>query len=122
MRGGQRKQDDGEQKEAAPFKFMKSKENVQALTLTIIALTVHLSTQNSSKGYFLERILKKSIGDLRSCFKEIGLLEEATKRRDRESGEQVDDVLVYFSGSKAAVKQAQEAENAQVEEGEAAEQ
>ena len=80
----------------AQFKFIKSKENTQQLTLAVIGAVVHLSTQGKSKGYFLERILKKTIGDLRNYFKELGLVEEATKRRDRDSGNEVDDVFVYF--------------------------
>jgi len=67
--------------------------------LTIIGLTVHLSTQNKSKGYFLERILKKSASDLRSFFKELGLVEEVAKRTIRETGEEVDDIFVYFGNS-----------------------
>jgi len=66
------------------------------LTLAVIGLVVHLSTQGKSKGYFLERILKKSLSDLRSYFKELGLLEEATKRHEIETGEEVKDVFVYF--------------------------
>ena len=88
------------------FKFLKSKESMQQLTLTIIALVVHLSTQGKSKGYFLERILKKSIAELRSYFKELGMLEEPTKRRDRESGEDLDDVFVYFGNADTAIKKA----------------
>ena len=83
------------------FKFMKSKEQVQFLTLTVIGATVYLSTQGKSKGYFLERILKKTAADLKSFFKELGLQEEQTKRRDRDSGEDVDDVFVYFPNSAA---------------------
>eukprot|EP00353_Schmidingerella_taraikaensis_P007425 CAMPEP_0185593996 /NCGR_PEP_ID=MMETSP0434-20130131/73382_1 /TAXON_ID=626734 ORGANISM="Favella taraikaensis, Strain Fe Narragansett Bay" /NCGR_SAMPLE_ID=MMETSP0434 /ASSEMBLY_ACC=CAM_ASM_000379 /LENGTH=171 /DNA_ID=CAMNT_0028220997 /DNA_START=818 /DNA_END=1333 /DNA_ORIENTATION=- len=94
VRGGSKAA--GEADPNASFKFLKSKENTQLLTLTIIGVVVHLSTQGKSKGYFLERILKKSLADLRSFFKELGLLEEQTKRRDRESGQDVDDVFVYF--------------------------
>jgi len=53
---------------ASQFKFMKSKDAIKTLTLTIIGLTVHLSTQCKSKGYFLERILKKSSADLKSFY------------------------------------------------------
>ncbi len=67
-----------------------------------------MSTQNKSKGYFLERILKKSIADLRSFFKELGLVEEVAKRKDRETGEQVDDIFVYFGNS--VVKRAKKVE------------
>lgn len=80
----------------AQFKFIKGKEAIQQLTLTVIGLVVHLSTQGKSKGYFLERILKKTLTDLRSYFKELGLLEEATKRHDRDSDLEVNDVFVYF--------------------------
>ena len=88
----------------AHIKFIKSKENTQKLTLTIIGSVVHLSTQGKSKGYFLERILKKSLADLRSFFKELGLLEETTKRRDRDSGKDVADVFVYFGHVRAQRK------------------
>jgi len=89
---------------SANFKFVKSKEQIQQLILTIIGAVVHTSTQGKSKGYFLERILKKSLADLRSYFKELGLLEEATKRRDRDSGEDVSDVFVYFGHMRASAK------------------
>ena len=89
----------------AQFKFIKSKENTQQLTLAVIGAVVHLSTQGKSKGYFLERILKKTIGDLRNYFKELGLVEEATKRRDRDSGNEVDDVFVYFGYMRQTKKQ-----------------
>ena len=71
--------------------------------MTVIGAVVHLSTQGKSKGYFLERILKKSTADLRSFFKELGLQEEPTKRRERETGTEVADIFVYFTGSAAAV-------------------
>jgi len=34
---------------------------------------------------------------LQSFYKELGLVEEATKRRNRETDEEVDDVFVFFS-------------------------
>ena len=71
---------------------------------------MHLSTKNKSKGYFLERILKKSISDLRSFFKELGLVEEVAKRKDRETGKEIDDIFVYFGNS--VVKRAKKAEPA----------
>ena len=64
---------------------------------------MHLSTNGKSKGYFLERILKKTSADMKSFFKELGLLEEPTKRTDRESGNEVNDVFVYFPNSAAAI-------------------
>ena len=96
------------------FKFMKSKDSIQTLTLTIIALVVHLSTQGKSKGYFLERILKKTVADLRSYFKELGLLEEPSKRHDKETDKDVPDVFVYFSGS-AAHKRAKQSKGVDAE-------
>lgn len=78
------------------FKFLKSKEAVKQLTLHIIGIVVHLSTQRVSKGYFLERILKKNIGDLKSYFTELGLHVEPCKRQDKDGGKKIDDVLVSF--------------------------
>ena len=112
MRGQNQKNSSKDASGSSQFKFMKSKDSIQTLTLTIIALVVHLSTQGKSKGYFLERILKKSIGDLRSYFKEVGLMEEPTTRRDRETEKDVPDVFVYFSGSYAH-KRAKKAEEEQ---------
>ena len=76
---------------------MKSKEQVKTLTLTVIGATVHLSTNGKSKGFFLERILKKTSKDLKSFIKELGLKEEPTKRKDRDTGEEFADIFVYFS-------------------------
>ena len=81
---------------------MKSKENTQRLTLTIIAAVVHCSTQGKSKGFFLERILKKTTKDLKNYFKELGLHEEACKRRDRDTGVEVNDINIFFPMSAAA--------------------
>ena len=86
------------------FKFMKSKDAIKTLSLTIIGLTVHLSTQSKSKGHFLERILKKDGSDLKSFYQELGMNVEQTKRKDRESGADVDDVWVSFSNSIVPVK------------------
>lgn len=83
----------------ANFKFMKSKDAIKTLSLTIIGLTVHLSTQGKSRGYFLERILKKNTSELKSYFQELGMNVDTATRRDRESGEDVSDVWVSFSNS-----------------------
>ena len=74
------------------------------MTLTVIGATVYLSTQGKSKGYFLERILKKTSADLKSFYKELGLHEEPTKRKDRDSGKEVSDIFVYFPDSATGKK------------------
>jgi len=55
---------------------------------------------------------------MKSFFKELGLHEEQTKRRDRETGEDVNDVFVYFpnSAAGAAIRKKKQ----QAEQGEAA--
>lgn len=111
-KGGQNKGDSD-----SHFKFMKSKDAIQTLTLTLIGATVHLSTQGKSKGYFLERILKKTNKELKSFFKELGLHEEPTKRRNRETDEDIDDTFVYFpnSAAAAAIRKRRQEEEAQPE-------
>ena len=86
------------------FKFMKSKEGAKTLTLTLIGLVIHVSTQGKSRGYFLERILKKNASDLKSYFTELGMQVEPCKRADRETGEQVDDIWVSFSSAVSGIK------------------
>lgn len=121
-KGGQNKGDI-----TSHFKFMKSKEQIQTLTLTLVGATVHLSTQGKSKGYFIERILKKTNKECKSFFKELGLHEEPTKRRNRETNEDIDDMFVYFpyGAAAAAIKRERQenaAQEAYAEDGEAAEQ
>ena len=103
MRNAPKVKTAGSADEESHFKFMKSKEQVKTLTLTVIGATVHLSTNGKSKGYFLERILKKTSADLKSFIKELGLQEETTKRKDRESGKEVNDVFYFFSNSPAGI-------------------
>ena len=104
MRGASKGGVQGESGESH-FKFMKSKEGIQVLTLTIIGAVVHLSTQGVSKSYFLERILKKTSADLKNFFKELGLQEEPCKRRDRDTGEEVPDINVFFQTRSRQQKQ-----------------
>ena len=103
MRNAPKVKTAGSADEESHFKFMKSKEQVKTLTLTVIGATVHLSTNGKSKGYFLERILKKTSADLKSFIKELGLQEETTKRKDRESGKEVNDVFYFFANSPAGI-------------------
>lgn len=99
------------------FKFMKSKDAIKTLTLTIIGLTVHLSTQGKSRGYFLERILKKNVSDLKSFFTELGMNVEPTKRHDKETGEDVNDVWISFSASVVPQKKQRKPQPTAMDEG-----
>lgn len=68
---------------------MKGKEDLKTLTLHIIGLVVHMSTQKRSRGSFLARILKKDISELKNYFKELGLVTENTEKTDKRSGKKV---------------------------------
>ena len=102
--------------EGANIKFMKSKDAIKTLTLTIIGLVVHLSTQGKSKGYFIERILKKTGNDLKSFYQELGMHCETTKRKDKETGKEMDDVTVYFSNAVVNLRKKKEVQEEQKEE------
>lgn len=57
---------------------------------------------------------------MRSFFKELGLLEEPSKRHDRETDKDVPDVFVYFSGSAAHKRAKQAVDEEAYQEGQAA--
>lgn len=60
-------------------KFVCTKELEKILLCNIIGVSVHLAFNQKLRASVLCKTLKKSVGDLKNFFKEVGLSMEAIK-------------------------------------------